>query len=98
MTAAEGPVLQLPAKDAMALLRLLEGFEALLREGTLDDDDQTLAAGGIDLEAMGGGPWRPRMAAEVEAACGLLRQSLEGYDPSSTISPASPADGSPSTQ
>lgn len=97
MSNRDGPVLQLPVKDAMALLRLLEGFEALLREGTLDDGDQALAARGIDIEAMGGGPWRARMAAEVEAACGLLRQSLEGYDPSSTIASANPADGAPST-
>lgn len=98
MTAADRPVVQLAAKDAKALLRLLEGFEALLREGTLDDGDQALVAGGIDLEAVGEGPWRDRMAAEARAACGLLRQSLEGYDPNSTISSARLADGGPSTE
>lgn len=98
MTPADSPVVQLPAKDAIALLRLLEGFETLLREGTVQDDDQVLAAGGVNLEAVGQGPWRERLAAEARAACGLLRQSLEGYDPSSTLSPARPSQGAPSTR
>lgn len=73
---------ELPVKDARAVLRLLEGFEALLREGRLHDDDRIIAAGGVDVEAMDEGPWRDRLAAEVRAARGFLRQSLEGYDAS----------------
>lgn len=91
MTPADQPVVQLPAKDAMALLRLLDGFEALLRQGTANDDDQALVVGGVNLEAAGEGPWRERLTAEVRAARGLLRQALEGYGASSTVSPASPS-------
>lgn len=97
MTPAEQPAVQLPAKDAMALLRLLDGFEALLRQDRGNDDDQALVVGGVNLEAAGEGPWRERLTAEVRAARGLLRQSLEGYDASSIIAPARATQDAPST-
>lgn len=95
---ADERVVHLPAKDAKALLRLLDGFQALLREGSLDHSDQRLATGGADLDTAGVGPWQDHLADEVEAACGLLRQSLDGFDPSAVISSAQPSEGAPSTE
>ena len=84
-------VVALHHKDALSLLRLLRGLDCLVREERLDERHcaELLGTGPVDER------WQERLRGEVSAACGLLQELLEGYDPASAIAPASTAAGAP---
>lgn len=90
-------VLHLNEKDALPLLRLLDGLHRLLADEQLTPEQCDVLAGGRALAAMEGAGRQARLAAEVAAARGLLRQSLEGYDAAAVIKRADPPDGAPGT-
>lgn len=91
----ESAVVQLGEADAVTLVHLLEAFGTLLDAVELDDSLRADLMGAAIVDRPDHDRWQQRLAAEVAAASGMLRQLLDGYDPRTTIAEASPAGGSP---
>lgn len=83
---------RLDGKDALSLLRLLRGLECLVREERLEERHCAELMG---LAQAPDDAWQQRLETEVAAACGLLEEILEGYEPAGIVVAGSrrPAEG-----
>ncbi|HVL97791.1 MAG TPA: hypothetical protein VM324_00670 [Egibacteraceae bacterium] len=78
----------LTATDAVTVLRLLEGLGRLLRAEAFDDAHRsTLVDGAVFHEE-----WQAKLAEQVAAATGLIRQQLDGYDVDAVMAGATRGD------